>query len=386
MARARQAGALRRRSASGRGARSVASTARRAEQAAGGASAPRRHWWAALEPSAGLLPLRAFLGVTFVFAGLQKLADPNFLRASSPDSIQNQLHGALQVAAVPSLVHLALHAPVAFGVGIALAELAVGIGTVFGLWARVAALGGMALSLTFFLTISFSTWPYYYGSDIVFLFAWTPFVLLGAGAWSLDAYAASRAGTLDGAPSRPGTGAPAGAVLSRRVVLSKSAMVLVLGAVGAVTAALTAVIGRAGASARPSASGAPPGGGATTTSAAGGSGTGSSGGTGSSTPPGTSIGPASAVPVGGALQFTDPSTQQPAYALQLTAGHFSARSAVCTHAGCTVRFSEGDHTFVCPCHGSVFDAANGRVLNGPAVTPLPGIAVAEGSDGNLYVT
>ncbi len=35
-----------------------------------------------------LLPLRAFLGFTFCFAGLQKLANPQFFDAADPASIQ----------------------------------------------------------------------------------------------------------------------------------------------------------------------------------------------------------------------------------------------------------------------------------------------------------
>jgi thiosulfate dehydrogenase [quinone] large subunit len=70
---------------------------------------------------------------------------------------------------------------------IALAELAVGLGTVLGLWARLAAAGGMVLSLLLFLTVSFHSSPYYTGSDIVFFFAWTPLVISGtSGALSLD--------------------------------------------------------------------------------------------------------------------------------------------------------------------------------------------------------
>jgi thiosulfate dehydrogenase (quinone) large subunit len=41
-----------------------------------------------------LLPLRAFLGFTFCFAGLQKLANPRFFDTADPASIQSQLAGA----------------------------------------------------------------------------------------------------------------------------------------------------------------------------------------------------------------------------------------------------------------------------------------------------
>jgi Rieske Fe-S protein len=48
-------------------------------------------------------------------------------------------------------------------------------------------------------------------------------------------------------------------------------------------------------------------------------------------------------------------------------------SAICTHQGCTVR-PDGNQ-LVCPCHGSVFDARTGNVVQGPAPTPLPEIPV-----------
>src|SRR3974390_577853 len=94
--------------------------------------------WAPLDPRVAVLPLRLFLGVTFFVAGVQKLADPNFFRAGTPGSIQSQPPPALHTAALPALVRLAQHAPVAFGATIAVAEIAVGLGTMAGLWARVA--------------------------------------------------------------------------------------------------------------------------------------------------------------------------------------------------------------------------------------------------------
>jgi cytochrome b6-f complex iron-sulfur subunit len=47
---------------------------------------------------------------------------------------------------------------------------------------------------------------------------------------------------------------------------------------------------------------------------------------------------------------------------------FSAVSATCTHQGCTITGFSGQ-IYVCPCHGSRFDAS-GRVVNGPASSPL----------------
>ena len=140
-----------------------------------------------------LLPLRAFLGFTFCFAGLQKLANPNFFNANSPSSIQAQLIAATRISPLHLLLGHLLRFAVPIGVLIALAELAVGLGALLGLWTRVAAAGGIVLSLTLFLTVSFHSSPYYTGADIVFLFAWIPLLLAGSGGvLSLDAVIAAR--------------------------------------------------------------------------------------------------------------------------------------------------------------------------------------------------
>lgn len=47
-----------------------------------------------------------------------------------------------------------------------------------------------------------------------------------------------------------------------------------------------------------------------------------------------------------------------------------ALSPICTHLGCHVAFNGVERSWDCPCHGSRFDI-EGRVLDGPAVLPLP---------------
>jgi len=51
------------------------------------------------------------------------------------------------------------------------------------------------------------------------------------------------------------------------------------------------------------------------------------------------------------------------------AGKVHEMSAVCTHLGCIVAWNSAEGTWDCPCHGSRFDP-QGKILNGPAVTPL----------------
>src|SRR3954466_408947 len=187
-----------------------------------------------------LLPLLLFLGVTFTFAGLQKLADPAYLDAQSPTSVQATMLSLQHQSPIGWLLALSAHAPVLVGVSIALGELAVGLATLVGLWGRVTAIGGLLLSLTFFLTVSFHTRPYYYGSDIVFVFAWT--VPLLAGAWpgpTADGWIANRA-RADPDPRR------------RALVLGGVGAGVLAVAAGSL-AAVTAAVGRALHSDQPSA-------------------------------------------------------------------------------------------------------------------------------------
>jgi Rieske Fe-S protein len=50
-------------------------------------------------------------------------------------------------------------------------------------------------------------------------------------------------------------------------------------------------------------------------------------------------------------------------------GELYARSAACTHLGCHLHWNSFETCWDCPCHGSHF-AADGAVLNAPAVGPL----------------
>ena len=83
---------------------------------------------------------------------------------------------------------------------------------------------------------------------------------------------------------------------------------------------------------------------------------------------------------GSALPFQN--AGQPAVLVHLESGDFVAYSAVCTHAGCEVAYNNSQ--LACPCHGSVFDPANGgAVVSPPANRPLPEIPV-EVRDGQVF--
>ena len=380
-------------------------------------------------PSVGpiLLPLRLFLGGTFVFAGLQKLADPNFLDDNAPSGIHQQLVAATHHSPIGGLLAHFTGASVAIGLLIAFGELAVGVGTVLGLWTRLAALGGVLISMAFLLAVSWHTHPYYLGPDIVFVCAWIPIAAAGApDRFSLDSqiaararrelrlppagrveidfaevrslcgsYAKGRCDRLAGASCAPAPcpvlaatprlSAGAAANLDRREFLGAARTAGVVALTGGAIAAAVAATGRglhssgarSATALRP-----PPRGSQPTTSTTPGASTATA--VTPPNPPGTAIGAAADLPVGRAGSFTDPYSGQPAIALQPVTDQFRCFSAVCTHAGCTVDYQGG--RFVCPCHGAEFDATSGAVLVGPANSPLTTIQIAKGPDGQLYVT
>lgn len=134
-----------------------------------------------------LVPLRLFLGVTFLYAGLDKLTDSAFMRDSGAGSLGDMMRAVRDSSAIPGMVDTALESPVGFGYAIALGELAVGAGALLGLLTRLAALGGALISLSLWLTVSWAADPYYYGNDLPYLMAWIPLVLAGAPVLSMDA-------------------------------------------------------------------------------------------------------------------------------------------------------------------------------------------------------
>lgn len=386
--------------------------------------APVRAWalaeWA-------LAPLRIFLGGTFLFAGLQKLANPTFFNAKSPSSIQAQMTGAARISPLHGLLSHLLTSAVPIGIALALAEVAIGVGALLGLWTRVAAIGGALLSFSLFLTVSFHSSPYYTGADLVFFFAWIPFIVAGGGSrLSIDGRIARSAAQSQGAPSpelvvvpfaqvralcgnfSKGTcaarhnqpcdqgacpvllAAPGPSVtpvtidaVRRRALIMGSAATAVVGASAALFAGATAEIGKliGGASVSPGSNqlGSTP---VSTTTAPAGAPTTSGG---SNQGLGTLLGPAKDVAVGQPATFTIPSSGDPGIVLELVKDQYVGFDTVCPHMGCTVQYSPSNNLLVCPCHHSEFFANNGDLIQGPAPHGLTKLDIIKGSDGNLYL-
>src|SRR6266536_3285521 len=149
--------------------------------------------------SLAIVPLRVFLGATFVDAGLGKLLSAAYL-GTGPRGFAAQARGFARGSPIGWLVRaVALPHPMAAGLLLAVAELAIGLLTLVGLASRAAAAGGLALSFTFFLTASWHTRPFFYGPDLPFAAGWLVLLLAGhAGLPSLDRRLARRQRVLAG--------------------------------------------------------------------------------------------------------------------------------------------------------------------------------------------
>lgn len=356
-------------------------------------------------PARALLPLRLFFGLTFVYAGFDKLLDPTFFDASSPASIYGQLAAFAQTSPLAPLVRVVEPFALPIGLLIALVEIAVGLGAISGLAFRTAAVGGAALSAMFWLTASWTTQPYFYGPDLPYMFGWIALALAGDGGLlvarsvrEIGAYVTDDwPGTL-----RSGTGYR---VRGRRAVEVEASPLRrqmlqagVLGAVAVVVSSFAIPLRLL----RSDSAG-------STALGLDGSGTGSVGGGGGlaaggpvpSSSPGVSSSPATtgnptptATPKGaggieltsistvnqhgGAIRFRIPANApapypagDPGILVRLSNGKYVAYDATCTHQGCPVGWDARDGVLLCPCHGAAFDPSNhGAVLGGPTRQPL----------------
>jgi Rieske Fe-S protein len=92
----------------------------------------------------------------------------------------------------------------------------------------------------------------------------------------------------------------------------------------------------------------------------------------SSAPPTGALAKVSDVPINGSIAAK--LNGAPITLARPSANTVAAFSAICTHQGCAV--NAGGSQLHCPCHGSIFDALTGAVVQGPASRPLPAVKVS----------
>lgn len=356
-------------------------------------------------PVWAILPLRGFLGITFVYAGLQKITDPQFFNDAAHSSIKYQLEIFSHSSPLRwVLVNLAIPHADLFGWLIALGELLVGLATLPGLFSRLTAGAGLFISLLLWLTATWSVSPYFLGPDSIYAMAWLTLLLTGMGDYSADRWlqakrqqdqaaliAARRRIQQHNQPPQQTT-APATlaaplqeqAEMNRRAALRAliaGSAVLATGLVGALTAQAAVPVfqdlkqslrrfrGREGDNEN------------------------GRGGAPASNPtplpgaPAGAIGNISQVPVNSAFTFTLAANGDPGVVIHLSGNKYVAYDATCTHAGCTVGYDPTTQALICPCHGAAFDPSNNAaVLAGPTSLPLSSVPLRIDSKGNMFVT
>jgi len=120
------------------------------------------------------------MGFTFLYAGLQHLTDPSYFDPSMAGYI-----GKLVISySTGSPIHAFLIGvvepnAVAFGYSVAIGECLIGIAVLAGFLFRIAAFAGLVLNLTFYLSATWNAFPFYFGSDIVFVMCWLTLLLTG---------------------------------------------------------------------------------------------------------------------------------------------------------------------------------------------------------------
>lgn len=348
------------------------------------------HAWA-------LLPLRLFLGLTFIDAGIGKLFSPAYF-GSGPKSFTTLAHGFAQASPLGGPIRTVVLAhPYLFALLLAVVELAVGICALIGLASRLAAGLGLALSVTFFLTASWRVRPFFYGADLPFAVGWLTLLLAGHGGLpSVDAMLLRRHRSERGlgpsalvavpldrlqqqcanvdergrCASAAGDACAGGGCLlaasgpspavkdaSRRAFLAAAGKAGEVVAGTLVLAASSAPMVAAREQSR-------------TTDRAG----------------FRQVGYLRQVPVGQGELFEQPASGMPAILVRLTEDQLVAYEAICTHAKCVVGFDADRRLIVCACHGAEFDPGRGAaVVAGPAPRPLPPVKVRVDRDGTISI-
>jgi Rieske Fe-S protein/uncharacterized membrane protein YphA (DoxX/SURF4 family) len=313
------------------------------------------------------MALRIYLGVLFVWAGVDKFYDKVFLDTTK--SGDSYLPGSLAAIIEASKAN---NPPLKFaldimdsrivlaGVVVALAEIVIGLAILVGFKTRWAALGGAAIMGSFVLTVNwFSGGNWYENVNLAAMFAFVGLAALPPTRWSIDARRAQRATTAmsDSTSTSDSTSE------SRRDLMGQA---LIAGGIAA-GAVVLALLGRVFGKDTETAAASPASTAPTTPSATG---------------SGQALTTVADVDANTAVAVTLPDNKG-AWVSKDANGEIVAFSNICTHNGCKVAFAKNAGGLACPCHGSLFDTKTGEALRGPTKKPLASISVVVDGSGNV---
>jgi len=261
--------------------------------------------------------LRAWLSLTWIYAGWDKATDPGFLTKGATGFIGDQLIGFSTNSPVGWLFNNLSDQAIAVGIFVIFSEFAIGIATLLWIAPTSAAFGGFLTSIILWLASTFYVSPFFLASNTAYAILWLVYFLTLVG----------NRRTVDIALDRRGA--------------------IRIGALSAAAIA-TALLGKtfAKVSEKPN----------TTVSGS------------------SQIIELAKINVGETHQFAL-GNGMPAILFRTKTGVF-AYSATCTHQGCTVSYQNLNKSLYCPCHGAEFDPfKNGGVITGPALDSLPAVKV-----------
>jgi uncharacterized membrane protein YphA (DoxX/SURF4 family) len=193
------------------------------------AAALRANWRDSMAHGWTLLPLRLVTAAAFLYAGYNKIKDPQFLNPHARGYFGHFVPFLAKGSPISGfLTHVVAPHAQTFGFLVAYGEFAIGLGTLVGVLVRPAAFFGFICNLMYALSASWHTPLWYHNADLLFCAMWLTLIMAGGSGMALtwDPWLARWAVAHTAAPRRAGLartlavllGVPSGVSLPRRNV------------------------------------------------------------------------------------------------------------------------------------------------------------------------
>ena len=121
--------------------------------------------------------LRAWLSITWIYAGWDKATDPGFLTKGATGFIGDQLAGYSTNSPISWVFNSLIEHATVVGAVVIFSEFAIGIATLLWIAPTSAAFGGFLMSIVLWLASTFYISPYFLGSDTAYAVLWLVYFL-----------------------------------------------------------------------------------------------------------------------------------------------------------------------------------------------------------------